>query len=121
MADNSGNYQYKTGETVDTGKKFFDANGDPHTVYRRLVNCGALPNAGTKNVAHGASNVALDKPAGARLVYAASSTKLLGNHRDLTIEFDETNVDLVTGTNLSGYNPAIVEIEFCVDDENASS
>lgn len=85
------------------------------------MNVGPLPNNTTSEVLHGASDVSITKPGGARLVYAISSTKVLGTHRDLTIEFDATKVYLVSQTNLSGYTEAVVEIEFCLADESAES
>lgn len=42
------NQRYSTSE-IDTGKKWIDGK----TIYRKVVDCGALPNATTKNVAHG--------------------------------------------------------------------
>lgn len=119
--DDPGNYQGYLGVNIDTGKKLYDPAGVAHTVYRRYVNCGALPNNTTSNVAHGVEGLDITKPGGARLVFAHSSTKVLGTHRDLTIEFDATNVNLVTQTNLSGYTESVVEIEFCLSDESAES
>lgn len=48
----SGGIDYSTDE-LDTGIKWIDGK----TIYRKTINCGALPNTASKDVAHGITNI----------------------------------------------------------------
>lgn len=52
-----GEVQIQLGKSHDSGLIYIDSNGVPRTVYRAYVDFGALPNATTKNVAHGLANL----------------------------------------------------------------
>lgn len=48
-----GSFDYRLGEDIDTGQRWI--NGQ--IIYCRVVDLGALPNATTKNVAHGIATI----------------------------------------------------------------
>jgi len=108
------------------GQKFFTP-GDPLTfrnVYRKVVDCGALPNAGTTLTAHGITTNANTRftrvygcatnPGGAAingvipLPYV--STAALANGVNLFV--NATNVSLTTGVDYSAYTTTFVVLEY---------
>lgn len=89
-------------------------------VIRLLINFGALPNAGTKSVAHGITIT--PKTTITRLYAAASDTS--GNNyiplpyssptlvNNIELNLDATNVNIITGSNRSNFNICYVVIEY---------
>lgn len=86
---------------------------DGKAVYRKVVNCGALPNNATKTVAHGIPNpktilrvhgFAVGIP-----VPCVTTTSLPEN---VQLWVDGTNINLRTGTDRTAHNPTWVELEY---------
>jgi hypothetical protein len=102
--------------------QYFTA-GTPNTfrpVYRMTVNFGALPNATTKSVAHG---INFTNAFTATRIYGAATdpTDMLyipipyassTANKNIEIYVDATNVNIVTGINLTAYTTTYVVIEY---------
>jgi hypothetical protein len=106
------------GGKVDTGKKFIDANGDPHVIYRKTLaldgTTSSLPNATSKNVAHGEA-IALNKYAKVKELRADNATTIKTlESTGITAEINATNVVITTASDLSAYVRGLVTIEFCL-------
>lgn len=94
---------------VDTGQKWLDGK----TIYRKVIDIGALPNATTKNVAHSivtldsvvrVSGVAVNAtPARIPLPYVTQTL-----NQGISVGVDNTNVTLVTGIDYSAYTGKVV-------------
>lgn len=99
------NMDYSTSEQ-DTGCKWID--GKP--IYKKTVSIGALPNATSKSVAHGITNLGLVVKAegfasdsgGVRVIFPFASVSAVGDQ--ITMRFEATNVVIFTGTNRSGFS-----------------
>lgn len=99
-----------------TNQQYFDEN-DPQnnkSVYRMVVDFGALPNAGTKNVAH---NIPWDSSY--RLTRAYGGATTANGDRSLSIpndgiclEINSTNVSIITTTDRSEYTETTVVLEY---------
>lgn len=89
-------------------------------VYRTVVNFGALPNAGTKSVAH---NISFDANFSATRIFATAtdpvnllyipipfSSPTLNENIKITV--DATNVNITTAINYSTYTTVYVVIEY---------
>jgi|694.fasta_scaffold06999_11 hypothetical protein len=95
-------------------------NADPRQVYRKIVFCGALLNAAAKTIPHGI--VITDTTKFVRMYGAANTintipTKLYKpipctgvDPIDLLV--DETNITLITTTNLTAFNEVWVVLEY---------
>ena len=102
---------YSTTE-VDTGAKWIDGS----TIYKKTINFGALPNATSKSVAHGITNlgvvVGMDGTASNGtyrlfLPYAApTSTDCIA------LDVNATNVNVGTGYNRSGYTECYITLYY---------
>lgn len=115
---------------VATGQSFIPTfsstesqNAAYRPVYRKVVDCGALPNTATKTVAHGITTTqnysvvhlygaATDPAAGTLnsalpLPYASATA---ANTVELNI--DATNVNITTGINRTAYTRTFVVIEY---------
>lgn len=116
---------YDAVETI-TGQSFLplfsnqtQANVTYRTVFRKVIDFGALPAAGTKSVAHG---IAIGSTYSATKIYGAAtvpSTSLiplpfasptLANNIELNL--DATNVNVIVGTNRSAYTRCFVVVEY---------
>lgn len=93
---------------------------DPRQVFRFVMNFGALPNTGTKSVAH---NLAPDANWSVTRLYAAATdpvalsyipipyaSPVLANNIELNV--DATNVNITTGSNRSNYTICYVIWEY---------
>ncbi len=99
----------------DTGKKWKAGDGTIYRILRKKVVCGALPNAGTKNVAHG--QAALDpaklvKVVGFWASKGDASACLTAMTSLVQVTVDATNVKLTTGADQSLYTLSEVIIEW---------
>lgn len=100
---------YSTTE-INTGKKWID--GKP--IYRKVIDCGALPNNTTKNVAHGINNLKKviksegysDNNAGTQIPIPYVSGI------PLSIYVDTTNIVIQTSGNYTNYVNTQVTIEY---------
>lgn len=90
----------------------------PRQVYRKVVSFGALPNAGTKNVAHGITFPATNTFTFTR-IYGAATDQTAGSYlplpfaaitdnQNIELSLDNTNVIITTGIDYSSYNAEIV-------------
>jgi hypothetical protein len=110
------NPRYATGVEIDTGQIWVDGK----TIFRRVINFGALPNGTTKSVAHGITG--LDLITGSRLhakrtdinyqrtLVDGSLTTSTSGGADLYI--DNTSIYFATVSNWSDYNVAYWIVEY---------
>lgn len=89
-------------------------------VYRLVINFGALPNAGTKSVAHG---LTINSGFTFTRIYGAASDTTGFNYiplpyasptlvNNIELKVDSTNVTIITGSNRSNFNICYVVVEF---------
>lgn len=96
---------YSTEEHL-TGRKWID--GKP--IYRKTVDCGAMPNNTTKNVAHSITNLDevitlsgnAKRSEGTRLPLPFTSADNLTNN--IQVYSNDTNIVIIAGTNRSNYS-----------------
>ena len=116
---------YDATETI-TGQSFLplfstqtQSNVTYRTVFRKVIDFGALPAAGTKSVAHGitfGSTFSVTKIYGAATDPSSSFLPLpyasptLTNNIELNL--DATNVNVIVGTNRSAYTRCFVVVEY---------
>lgn len=110
------------GEESTTDGWFTSVDGKKWPIYSKVIDFGALPNAGAKNVPHLVTGMKLDAHLHVRNLYASagalgvtSRTILAGNA--VAVGIDATNVVLTTTTNLSAQSGRIV-IEYCKTADN---
>lgn len=115
---NTGNYQYKAGERVDTGDKFIDKNLKSHTIYRKMLDTGNLGNSAATTILHGE---AIDLSRYSKVVglYADNNVQTVHNGQ-VQVNINATQVVMTTTTNLSTYHGKVI-IEFCLSDGSAES
>ena len=119
---------YDTNEFV-TGQSYFPnpaLNSSTSTVatyrpvYRLVINFGALPNAGTKAVAHG---LTINSGFTFTRIYGAASDTTGLNYiplpyasptlvNNIELKVDATNVTIITGSNRSNFNICYIVLEF---------
>lgn len=113
-------------EELLTGKQFNPGINSPNTqtfrsVFRKVINFGALPNAGVMSVPHGinvGSNFSLASP----LVAAATDpTDFLAIglpfssptlNKNIQLDMDDTNINITTAIDYSAYTICYVTIEY---------
>lgn len=90
----------------------------PRQVYRKTIPFGALPNAGTTNVAHGITFPAVNTFTFTR-IYGCATDQTAGSYlplpfaaitdnQNIVLKVDNTNVIITTGIDYSSYNAEIV-------------
>lgn len=95
-------------------------NPSPRQVFRKVINFGTLPNAGTTNVAHGITvnaNITFTRIYGCAtntaktsfLPLPYSSTTLINN---IELSVDNTNVSIITGIDRTSYTTCFVVLEY---------
>lgn len=108
------NQRYSTDE-IDTGKTWIDGK----KIYRKVVDCGALPNSTTKTVPHGISNLDWVVDLKGISEYNTGITFIIlpephpasiGSSVQLYVSGD--NIAIRDGSDLSGYNNTKVIIEY---------
>jgi len=104
------------------GQTFFPLAGSPtpRNVIRKLINFGALPNAGVKNVAHGLTTTAntiftriygcSTDPAAQIYLPLPYSSPVLANNIEVSV--NNTNVTITTGANFTAYTITYVVLEY---------
>lgn len=102
---------------VDTGMKYVHTDGVVSSIFRKVLRLdattSALPNATTKNVAHG-ETIALAKWARVSVLRADNGTTIKSlNSSGITIDINATNVIVGTGADLSTYVRGVLVLEFC--------
>lgn len=92
----------------DSGRRWIDGS----TIYFKYVDCGTLPNATTKSVAHGITNLDLVIEAKGMADDGTDQTPIpvddaiAANH--LTLVVDATNVNLDSNKNYSSYTGFVI-------------
>lgn len=120
--------QYQRSEFVN-GQLFFSNPAldsttvqypEDRAVLRKVINFGALPNAGTKSVAHG---ITCTTKTSFTRIYACSSDPVGLNYipipyasptlvNNIELNVDATNVNIVTGSNRTAFTITYVVLEF---------
>ena len=105
---------YSTNE-INTHQEWIDGKD----IYRKVVNFGALPNATTKQVAHGITNLnfvisykILAKNPTYNYYLSVPATNPVGLAYTVAAYIDNTNVIVQSGDNKSGYSICYVIIEY---------
>lgn len=96
---------YSTSE-VDTKVKWIDGK----TIYRKTINIGALPNATSKTVAHGITNLGLvikaegfaSESSSVRITFPFTSAAAVGDQ--VAMRFEATNIVIITGVDRSSFS-----------------
>jgi len=114
---------------VVTGQQWFGSGSDsqnivPRMTFRKVINFGTLPNAGSKSVAHGlVMDLALDSNTTfTRILGAATDPTALSFlplpfasptlNQNISLSVDATNVTVTTGIDRTAYTRAIIVIEY---------
>ena len=109
----AGMLNYTTSEQ-STGIKWIDGR----TIYQKTINCGALPNATTKTVAHGITGInhIIDLKA---VAWTSTGTTInlpytnqYGAQYQVTWYVDKTNINIGAGDNKSGYANCYVTLYY---------
>ena len=94
---------------------------DMRTVYRKVINFGALPNAATKSVAHG---IVCSTITTFTRIYGTASNTTGNNYiplpysssvdiaHNIELKVDATNVTVITGFNYSSFNVTYIILEY---------
>lgn len=101
---------YKLNREVNTGQIWIDGR----TIYRTVIDLGSLPNATTKNIAHGIGSFSFMLPPSGVATNGDSIRPLpyvdTGTGNLIELRADPTNVNVVTAINYSSYTAyAILE------------
>lgn len=99
-----------------------DKKPSPRQVFRKVVIFGALPNAGSKTVAHGITFPAANTISFTR-IYGASSDLTAGSYiplpyaavtdnNNIELKVDNTNVTITTGINRTAWTLTYVVLEY---------
>jgi len=110
--------------TFNTGQVFFNANNDFNKlrpIFRHVVAFGALPNAATKSVAHGITNLGTTWSQ-VRLDISSTKPNTQSIHipgfdpaditKPINAWVDATNINIQTTSNMSAYATTWVIFEF---------
>lgn len=107
------------------GQQFIPSTGDNfRSVFRIVIDCGALPNATTKSVAHGLTvdaNFSLIHLYGAATKATATFASLPLPYasptlnENIKINLDATNVNITTAIDYSAYTKTYATIEFLLE------
>lgn len=89
---------------INTGAKWIDGKD----IYKKTISCGALPNATTKNVAHGISDLHRVLKVEGYAISSGGTTLFLpvvatNDQYDVTVSTTATNIVMETQVNRSGY------------------
>ena len=110
--------QIDTGVHYSTTEQIIGTVGD-EVLYRKMVDCGALPNATSKVVAHGISDLKrcykIDCVATASTGVNLPIPMLLSTSQvsnTVTLSVDSTNINFNSGVDVSGYAETFVIIEY---------
>lgn len=95
-----GEVQIELGKSHDSGLIYIDSNGVPRIVYKAFVDFGALPNATTKDVAHGLADVDVEY-ATVSVVANDGTTSKMVDPADVTV--DATNVSVTAAGDESAF------------------
>jgi hypothetical protein len=108
-----GHWDYTTGE-VNTGQRWTD--GKP--IFRKTVDVGAMPNATTKNVAHGIASLGTlvrlfgTTQGGGEFHPLPTPAHPAGAAHRIHVMLTATNIVIETGDDLSGYTIGWITVEY---------
>lgn len=115
---------YYLDEEILNAQKFFNAANRQtfHDIFRKVVDCGALPNTATKVVAHGITGIdngwmftriygTAREPAGAGLRPFFIPLPNSGAYQ-VEVMVDTTNINITTIANLSAFTQTYVVLEY---------
>lgn len=92
---------------------------DGKPIYRKVINCGALPNTSTKNIAHGISNIdtvvlfqTVAKSPSANVWLSLPATNPVNVVYHVAIHITNTNIVITAGDNKSNYTQTYAIIEY---------
>ena len=117
--DSANSFKYADENDYSTSEKIVGTWIDGSLIYQKTISFGALPNATSKNVAHGISNIS-------RIVsivgyaYRSSSVKYLplpfvsANEvgESINISADNTNISILTGYDRSAFTESYVTLQY---------
>ena len=123
LAVNNKTSGYYLTQQFNTGNLYFEpsssAIADLRPVYRVVVNFGALPNAGTKSVAHGITITATTAFTNIYATATNPSTSFIPIpyasptlNENIALNVDATNVNITTGINRTAYTTCYVVLEW---------
>lgn len=103
----------------DTGRKWVNG-GNTYRIFRKKIVCGALPNAATKNTAHGQLNDSIAPIDPNKMIRVVSfwaskndgSAALTAMTALASVTVDATNVKVTTGADQSAYTLSEVVLEW---------
>lgn len=108
------NSSYSTAQT-DSGERWTDGS----IIYKKTINFGALPNATTKNVAHGITTPKIIRWEGVSRNAANTSTMVLPHAGTLTagqsnidVQFTNTNIQVTATQNMSTYTQTYITLYY---------
>lgn len=116
---------YYLDEEITNDQRFFNAANRQtfHYIFRKVIDCGALPNAALKQVAHGIAGIGNGwmftriygtaiEPAGAAPRPYYIPLPNAGANYQVELMVDTTNVNITTVANLSAFTQSYVILEF---------
>jgi len=112
-------------EEIVNDQRFFNAANRQtvHNIFRKVVDCGALPNAGLKQVAHGLVGIdnnwfltriygTAQEPAGVAPRPYFIPLPNAGPNYQVQLMVDTTNINITTAVNLAAFTQSYVILEF---------
>lgn len=110
------------GEESRTSEVFVDDNGVSWPIYVKRLDCGAMPNATTKNVAHGVADIKIGGLSFFELLSLRSDDgtnvwdekTAAGVYASITA----TNLVLVSSANISSHLRGVALIAYCKTSDN---
>lgn len=116
----SGKFENVAKEVYSTDEQVIGKWIDGSTLYRKVIDFGALPNATRKNVAHGISNLGRVCKFDCTAIDTANAIgfpppmpiSLNNTTSNLIVIFDATNISFNTGGNLSNYTDCKAILEY---------
>jgi hypothetical protein len=100
------------------GQTYFATTTTSRSVYRKVINFGALPNTGTKSVAH---DIAIETTFIFTRIYGCSSDPVNKKYiplpyasatNDIELNVNATNVNIITISNMSAYTTTYIVLEY---------
>ncbi len=110
---------YELAELIN-GQKFFGAtNQKKHQIFRKVIECGILPNTGTSTIPHGIANLTASSML-TRIYGSAMNTAIplwiplpdAGENYQVEVSVDNTNIYLTTVANLNAFDYSIIILEY---------
>ena len=98
------------------GGNYTTTEVDGKTIYKKTISCGALPNATTKNVAHGVSFSYIISAGGAARAANGTTLPLPYSHpvatSNVSVAVTATNIELFTGSDRTAFTLSYVTLTY---------